>query len=75
MINHIQIIAQKKGNATFAHKFDAHPIEGADYLPASVTVYSIPRDFRLASAARCYRERILLSEAGFPDVWGRRRRA
>ena len=31
MINHIQIIAQKKGNATFAHKFDAHPFTLARY--------------------------------------------
>ena len=26
MINNLQIIDQKKGNATFTHRFDAHPV-------------------------------------------------
>ena len=53
MINHIQIIAQKKGNATFAHKFDAHP-SGDRSLTA------IPhRDTVNALFAICFLERVM----------------
>ena len=41
MINNLQIIDQKKGNATFTHRFDAHPAQPLGFTPKTSTWYAL----------------------------------